>query len=87
MGARKHCAIIRYITKLLTKVLREVEELPEERQDDVAHVIQVMLSNDAHDYEMTDAQLRDVDAAIADTKAGTFASDTEIAEALHRPWT
>jgi hypothetical protein len=49
------------MTKLLTKVLREIEDLPDERQDDVAHVIQAMLNND---YDLTEEQLQELDARI-----------------------
>ena len=34
------------MTKLLTKVLRQIEELPDERQDDAAHVLMMMLEHD-----------------------------------------
>jgi hypothetical protein len=75
------------MTKLLTKVLREVEALSDERQDDVAHVIRAMLDNDALRYDLSEEQLRELDARIADADAGKFASDAEIREALYRPWT
>jgi hypothetical protein len=74
------------MTKLLSKVLRQVEELSEDRQDDVADVIQAMLSNDALRYELTEEQLREVDEAIVDTEAGNFASDKQIRDALYRRW-
>jgi hypothetical protein len=45
------------MTKLLTELLREVEGLPEDRQNDVAHVIQAMLANDAT-YDLTDEALQ-----------------------------
>ena len=79
-------AIIRPMTKLLTKVLRQIEDLPEERQDDVAHVVLAMLENDAIRYELSDEQLRELDQRIADADAGKFATDKEIDAALHRPW-
>ena len=74
------------MTKLLTKVLRQIEELPEERQDDVAHVVLAMLENDAIRNELSEEQLRELDQRIADADAGKFATDREIDAALHRPW-
>jgi hypothetical protein len=74
------------MTKLLIKVLREVGELPEDRRDDEAHLIQAMLENEALDYDLTDAQLEDVDQAFADVVAGKFASDAQSRDALYRPW-
>ena len=46
------------MTKLLEEVVRKVAELPDERQDDAAHVLLTMLENDAAGYRLTDAQLR-----------------------------
>ena len=74
------------MTKLLSKVMRQIEELPEERQDDVAHVVLAMIENDAIRYELSEEQLRELDERIADVKAGNFASDADIDAALHRPW-
>jgi predicted transcriptional regulator len=74
------------MTKLLTEVLRKVAELPEERQDDAAHVLLAMLENDASPYLLTDDQLQEVERSIADADAGRFASDEEIAALLNRPW-
>ena len=54
------------MTKLLEEVVRKVAELPDERQDDAAHVLLTMLENDAAGYRLTDAQLREVELAMAD---------------------
>jgi len=75
------------MTKLLTEVLRRVAELPEERQDDAAHVLLRMLENDASRYRLSDDQLREVGFAIAEVDRGEIASDAEVGEVLHRPWT
>ena len=74
------------MTKLLEEVLRKVEKLPEGRQDDAAHVLLTMLENDASQYRLSDAQLAEVELAIAETKAGKFASKKQVAELLERPW-
>jgi hypothetical protein len=74
------------MTKLLTEVMRKIVELPEDRQDDAAHVLLNMIENDVPRYRLTDAQLRDVEVAIADVDAGNYASDKEIESLLYRPW-
>jgi hypothetical protein len=74
------------MTKLLIEVLQKVSELPEERQDDAAHILLAMLENDALHYRLTDEDLREIDLAIAEADAGHFASDTEVEALLYRPW-
>jgi hypothetical protein len=74
------------MTKLLSQVMRQITELPEERQDDAAHVLLMMLEHDPEQHRLSDAQLREVDAAIADADAGIFASDTYVDNILKRPW-
>jgi hypothetical protein len=78
--------ILRHMTKLLTQVMRQIAELPEERQDDAARVLQMMLDHDPARYQLNDAQLRELDEAIADVDAGRFASDRDIDTALHQAW-
>jgi hypothetical protein len=75
------------MTKLLSKVMRQIAELPEEWQHDAAHVLMMML--DEHDpaqYQLSDEQLRQVDAAISDVDAGKYASDQDIDHLLRRSW-
>ena len=74
------------MTKLLAKMMQQIAELPEERQDDAAHLLQAMLANDAMHIDLSEEQLREVDQAFADTNAGNFASEKEINDVLHRPW-
>jgi hypothetical protein len=52
------------MTKLLSKVLRQIKELPEDRQDDVAHVIQTMLDN-GEVYQLSDEERRLIDEGLA----------------------
>ena len=74
------------MTKLLTEVMRRIIELPEQRQDDAARMLMSLLENDVRPYRLTEAQLRELDEAIADVDAGNFASQAEIDELLHQPW-
>jgi predicted transcriptional regulator len=78
--------ILSPMTKLLSAVMRKITELPEQRQDDAARVLLMMLEQDPEQYRLTDAQLREVDAAIADTDAGNFAPEKEIDAILNRSW-
>jgi len=74
------------MSKLLTEVMRKVVELPEERQDDAARVLMLMLEHDPEQYQLSDEQLRGVEEALADVDAGNFASEQEIDRVLHRSW-
>jgi hypothetical protein len=74
------------MTNLLTEVMRKVVELPEDRQDDAARVLMLMLGHDPEQYGLSDEQLREVEKAIADVDAGNFASDKEIDRVLHHSW-
>ena len=58
----------------------------EERQDDAARVLMLMLEQDLEQYGLSDAQLGEVEAAIADTDAGNFASQKEIDAILNHSW-
>ena len=75
-----------HMTKLLTEVIRQIVELPEDRQDDAARVLMLMLEHDPEQYRLSDEQLREVDEAIAEVDASNFASDRDIDRALHRSW-
>ena len=66
--------------------MRKVVELPEERQDDAARVLMLMLEHDPEQYQLSDEQLRGVEEALADVDAGNFASEQEIDRVLHRSW-
>ena len=73
------------MTKLLTDVMRQIVELPEDRQDDVARVLKLMIEDPEH-HRLSDEQLRQVEAAVVDVDAGNFASDQDIDRVLHRSW-
>jgi hypothetical protein len=75
------------MTKLLQEVLRKVAELPEERQDDAAHILLRILEDDAAPQRLTDDQLREVELAIAEVERGEFASDADVARVLDESWT
>jgi len=66
--------------------MQQIAQLPEERQDDAAHVLMLMLEHDPADYQLTDEQLREVDEAIANVDAGNFAPQRDIDRLLKRSW-
>lgn len=74
------------MTKLLTHVMRKVVELSEDRQDDAARVLMMMLDHDPERYRLNDDQLHEVETAGADVDAGNFASDREVNQVLHSSW-
>ena len=74
------------MTKLLQEVVKQFADLPEERQDTAARVLMMMLEQDPKQYQLTGAQLREVDDAIADTDAGNFAPQKDIDAILNRSW-
>ena len=74
------------MTKLLKEVIEQFAELPDERQDDAARVLMLMLEQDPEQYRLSDEQLQEVGEAITDTDAGNFASQTEIDAILDRSW-
>ena len=74
------------MTKSLKEVVDQFAELPEERQDDAARVLMLMLEQDPEQYRLSDKQLHEVDEAIADTNAGNFAPQREIDAILNRSW-
>lgn len=74
------------MTQLLKEVMRKVEELPEERQNDAAHVLLQMLENEASPYRLTDEQLAEVELAAAEIDAGKYASDDEVKRVLGSVW-
>ena len=74
------------MTQALTEVLQKVSKLSKERQNDAVQILLTMLENDARPYQLTEQQLEEVDAAMADTATGVFASSAEVREALHRSW-
>lgn len=72
--------------KLLQKVVQQFADLPADRQDNAARVLLMMLEQDPEKYRLSDTQVREVDAAIADTDAGNFASQKDIDAILNRSW-
>ena len=74
------------MTKLLSEALQKVAELPEARQDDAAHILLALIDGDAKPYHLSDDDLQEIEAAIADVDAGHSAAEKEIADLLEHSW-
>jgi predicted transcriptional regulator len=65
------------MTKLFLKGIEAVQSLPAERQD-LAGELLLMLA-DQREYQLSPAQLADLELSIAEADRGEFASDEEVA--------
>ena len=60
------------MTKLLSEALQKVAELPDARQDDAAHILLALIDSDAKPYHLSDAELQEIEQAIADVVPDTL---------------
>ena len=69
------------MTELLTEALRRISEIPEDQQDDVARMI-VAVADHARGarYQLTDAQLAEVQLSQQEVREGKIATDDEMAD-------
>jgi hypothetical protein len=73
------------MTKLLEEAIAKLKTLSDERQDRVAELL-LHLVEEGAEFELTPEQIEGIDVALAQADAGEFASDEEVARALHTPW-
>jgi hypothetical protein len=68
-------------TKTLKEVIERIQNWPEQRQEDAAHVLLEMEQQDSSRYRLTDAQAQEVERIQRDIRdgRGTFATDEEMA--------
>ena len=68
-------------TKILKEVIERLQNWPEQRQEDAAHVLLEMEQQDTSPYHLTEAQAREVARIQRDIREGrgTFATDEEMA--------
>jgi hypothetical protein len=65
-----------YMTKNQVKdILDRVLTWPTERQEDVAHVVELMEEQDKSDLRLTDAQVAEVRRRLADSSRETIAAE------------
>ncbi len=73
------------MTKLLEEAIAKLKALSEERQDRVAELFLHLAEGEA-EYDLTQEQIEGIELALAQNDAGEFATDEEVARALHAPW-
>ena len=68
-------------TKILKEVIERLQNWPEQRQEDAAHVLLEMEHQDTSPYRLTEAQAREVVRIQRNLREGrgTFATDDEMA--------
>jgi predicted transcriptional regulator len=69
-------------TKELTVILERVESWPEAAQRKLAEIALEIEQNLSGEYQATPEELAGIDRGLADARAGRFATDEEVEEAL-----
>jgi predicted transcriptional regulator len=72
------------MTKLLEEAIAKLKTLSEERQDRVAELL-LHLAGEEAEFKLTQEQIEGIELALAQADAGEFATEEEVARALHRP--
>ena len=72
------------ITTQLEKALQTVKNWPPDRQDDLAELIAEMQASTSEVYQLSAEEQADVERSLAQTEAGQFATDAEVAAFLKR---
>jgi hypothetical protein len=73
------------MTKLLDEAIAKLKTLSAERQDRVAELL-LHLAEGETEFDLTQEQIEGIELALAQADAGEFATEEEIARALHTPW-
>jgi hypothetical protein len=73
------------MTKLLEEAIAKLKTLSEERQDRVAELLLYLAEGEA-EFDLTQEQIEGIELALAQADAGEFATEEEVARALHAPW-
>ena len=75
------------MTKLLEKAIERARELSDEEQDALALAILTIADDPAIDEPLDEETRAAIRVGLGEAKRGEFASDEEVQELLHRPWT
>ncbi|MDP1591825.1 MAG: hypothetical protein Q8M07_28965 [Prosthecobacter sp.] len=67
------------MTKLLKDAIEKVQELSEERQNELAEMLMTAADSDLHPYQLNEEELDAVQEARAQVARGEFASDHDMA--------
>ena len=66
------------MTKLLERPIRKVKELPVERQDYAAYVLETIAAKVNGVYHLTDEERADVQEALEEVRRGEVVSEKEM---------
>lgn len=66
------------MTRLLDEAVATVARLPDEQQDELAHVLLQLVGHQPPPYRLTPEEAADLDASTAEAARGDFATDDDI---------
>ena len=72
------------MTKLFEEAIAVVRDLPEDQQDLAAKLLLGFANPDAEQYQLSDEQVAEVEAAKREVREGKFATDAEMEEVWRR---
>ena len=72
------------IKDTLEELFEKVRNLPEHRKLEAQLVLEDLTGDDV--YSLSAEELAILEPALERAERGEFASDEEVAEALHKPW-
>jgi predicted transcriptional regulator len=68
----------------IADIIERVKNWSPERQEDIAHVIEVMEQGGTDVYKLSSAERRAVDIGLAQAKRGEFVSDSDLEKFRNR---
>jgi hypothetical protein len=72
------------MTKLLEEAIASLRELPESAEDVAARFLLAFANPDAHQFQLSDDRIAEVDLAKREVREGKIASDAEMIEVWQR---
>jgi hypothetical protein len=72
------------MTKLLEHAIATIRELPEQEQDVAAKFLLGFANPDADRYQLTEAQVAEVELAKQEVRVGKIATDAEMEDVWRR---
>jgi len=66
------------MTRLLEQAVAAVRVLPDDVQDDLAHMLLQLAGVEQPLYELSPEEAADIDASMAEAERGEFAADDEV---------
>jgi hypothetical protein len=72
------------MTKLLEQAIQTVKNLPDSQQDVAAKFLLAFANPEAHRYQLSDAQLAEIELAKREVREGKIATEAEMTEVWKR---